>query len=70
MTCIKSFDLNDSESRPKLLSSIIEAMMSTLLARTRFRVAELKDERAADVQFSDAAKAAAASNMNNAQRLP
>ncbi len=70
MTCIKSFDLSDSESRPKLRLSIMGAMMSTLLARTRFRVAELKDERAADVQFSNPAKGAAASNMNNAQRLP
>ena len=69
MSCIKSFDLNDNESRPNLLSSIMEALMSTLLARTRFRVAELKDVSAADVQFSDPAKAAAASNMNNAPRL-
>jgi hypothetical protein len=69
MILIKSFNLNDKESRPKLLSSITEAVMTTYLVKIRSCVAELKDEPAAGVQFSGPAKAAAASNSNNAPRL-
>jgi hypothetical protein len=65
MTLIKSFDLIDTARHPKLLSSIMEALMRVLRAKIRLRLANLMVEHADGSEFGSPPDAVGVSSMMN-----